>query len=166
MKNVKSLKTDGRTTDDRRSGKLIWVFSSGELKTKSWETKQNKLTKTSKLQTTLICQHKMTLLVSGWTPFLLAYSSAKWAYGIFCSTVIWCINYQLHAVTYFSIHLELSLIQIKEILHKMLIISFTSQHTFCYRSWCWNKLLKTLGVWVLYVILQTRINKFNQIISP
>ena len=30
--NVKSLQTDGRTTDNRRSEKLTWAFSSGELK--------------------------------------------------------------------------------------------------------------------------------------
>ena len=31
--NVKSLQTDGRTTDIRRSEKLTWAFSSGEIKT-------------------------------------------------------------------------------------------------------------------------------------
>ena len=100
---LKCEKFKDRQTDNGRQmiRKAHLRFSSGELNTKSWENKQNKLTKTSKLKATIICQHKMTLLVSGWIPFLLAYSSDKWAFGTFCRTVIWCIIYQLHAVTNF-----------------------------------------------------------------
>ena len=45
---VKRLQTDWRTTENRRSKKLTWAFSSGELKTKNDPTEQKKQKQTNK----------------------------------------------------------------------------------------------------------------------